>query len=334
MNYGEVSLPHSSSFYGTMKSDKHSPYLSEKLIYIGQSMCYENGSEAVRILLELEANDTEIYRLTDSMGDQLREEVEQGEYHEISSIQSIEEEERIYCQVDGSMLLTREEKWKEVKLGRVFKHSSILPQSKDRQWIRKSEYVAHLGVHTEFEQKMSPILDEYSALNERLVFVNDGAVWIHNWIKADYPKSIQILDFYHAMTHIMKYASMVIKDKKKRKVWQQQTSDGLKQGGYLNIIERLDGLVVKTKKQKEEKTKLLAYLQRNESRMANDQYIAQGLLIGSGAIESAHRTVLQERLKKAGQRWSKKGLQKLINIRVLNKSGLWNRITQKLKKAA
>jgi len=333
MKYGKVSLPHESQYYETMKSKKHSPYLSEKLIYIGQSMCYENGAEAARILLELETNDTAIYRLTDSMGDQLSDEVEQGEYHEIELLEDIDKSDKIYCQVDGSMLLTREEKWKETKLGRVFKHSLILPQSKDRQWIRKSEYVAHMGCHKEFEHKMSHILDEYSSLNERLVFVNDGAIWIDKWIKAEYPKSTQILDFYHAMTHIMGYATMVI-NKKERKKWQEQTSTGLKQGGYQYIVERLKELPAKTKKQKEEKAKLLSYLANNETRLNYDQYLKQGLLIGSGAIESAHRTVLQERLKKAGQRWSKKGLQKLINIRVLNKSGHWNRIIQKLQNAA
>lgn len=334
MNYGEVSLPHHSTYYGSMKSNKHSPYLSEKLIYIGQSMCYENGSEAVRILLELQTNDTEIYRLTDGMGEQLSEEVEGGEYYEIEQIEALSKEDRIYCQVDGSMLLTREEKWKETKLGRVFKHSSILPQSKERQWIRKSEYIAHLGHHKEFEEKMSDLLDCYSSLEERLVFVNDGAVWIHNWIKAEYPKSIQILDYYHAMTHVMNYATLAIKNKDRRKKWQEETAKGLKEGGYQNILKRINELDAKTKRQKKEKSKLLGYLGRNESRMAYNEYIEQGLLIGSGAIESAHRTVLQERLKKAGQRWSKKGLRRLINIRVLNKSGHWDIIKSKLKNVA
>jgi hypothetical protein len=269
MKYGKVSLPHRSQYYETMKSKKHSPYLSEKLMYIGQSMCYKNGSEAARILLELETNDTEIYRLTDSMGDQLSEEVEQGEYHEI---EDIDKSDNIYCQVDGSMLLTREEKWKETKPGRVFKHSSILPQSKYRQWIRSSEYVAHLGGHKRFEHKMSHILDEYSGLDERLVFVNDGSIWIGNWIKAEYPKSSQILDFYHAMTHIIGYATMVI-NKKERKKWQEQTSIDLKQGGDQYIIKRLKDLPAKTKKQKEKKAKLLSYLKNNETRMAYDQYI-------------------------------------------------------------
>ncbi|MBK7634691.1 MAG: hypothetical protein IPJ13_10645 [Saprospiraceae bacterium] len=41
------------------------------------------------------------------------------------------------------------------------------------------------------------------------------------------------------------------------------------------------------------------------------KYIKSGLLIGSGAIESAHRTVLQKRMKQSGQKMvQKKGLEK------------------------
>ncbi|MFZ1523540.1 MAG: ISLre2 family transposase, partial [Saprospiraceae bacterium] len=58
------------------------------------------------------------------------------------------------------------------------------------------------------------------------------------------------------------------------------------------------------------------------------------LLIGSGAIESAHRTVLQKRMKQSGQRWSKKGLEKMISLRVLNVSGYWNKIRDLITKAA
>ena len=47
------------------------------------------------------------------------------------------------------MLLTREEKWKEIKLGRIFKSSDNMA-IKNRGIIRKSVYVSHLGSHTEF----------------------------------------------------------------------------------------------------------------------------------------------------------------------------------------
>ena len=57
-------------------------------------------------------------------------------------------------------------------------------------------------------------------------------------------------------------------------------------------------------------------------------------LIGSGAIESAHRTVVQKRMKQSGQRWSNKGAQNMLNLRVLTMNGQWDKVVQLIKKAA
>jgi hypothetical protein len=42
---------------------------------------------------------------------------------------------------------------------------------------------------------------------------------------------------------------------------------------------------------------------------------------GSGAMEAAHRSVIQSRMKRSGQRWSDRGAQNLLNLRVAYKSG-------------
>lgn len=51
------------------------------------------------------------------------------------------------------------------------------------------------------------------------------------------------------------------------------------------------------------------------------RYLQEGLRIGSGAMEAAHRTVIQSRMKRSGQRWSDRGAQNLLNLRVAYKSG-------------
>ncbi len=56
------------------------------------------------------------------------------------------------------------------------------------------------------------------------------------------------------------------------------------------------------------------------------EYQSKGYMIGSGAIESAHRTVIQRRMKLSGQRWSVKGAQNMLNLRCLAMSGHWNLI--------
>jgi hypothetical protein len=51
-------------------------------------------------------------------------------------------------------------------------------------------------------------------------------------------------------------------------------------------------------------------------------------LIGSGAIESAHRTVVQKRLKLSGQRWTKRGAQSMLNLRVTHMNGQWDKVVK------
>ena len=71
--------------------------------------------------------------------------------------------------------------------------------------------MGHLGSHVEFEEKMSKLKDQpYKKYGERLVFINDGAVWQWNWISAEYLHCKQILDFYHAMENIGKYVSVAV----------------------------------------------------------------------------------------------------------------------------
>ena len=61
-------------------------------------------------------------------------------------------------------------------------------------------------------------------------------------------------------------------------------------------------------------------------------------IIGSGAIESAHRTVIQKRMKQSGQRWSTKGAKNMLRLRVISMNKQWAKvidvITPKLANAA
>lgn len=73
------------------------------------------------------------------------------------------------------------------------------------------------------------------------------------------------------------------------------------------------------------------YLEANWERMNYAAYQKRGLLVGSGAIESAHRTVMQKRLKRSGQRWSIAGAQHVLNLRVCFMSQRWELVRQKIE---
>ena len=58
---------------------------------------------------------------------------------------------------------------------------------------------------------------------------------------------------------------------------------------------------------REEIEKLEGYLNNNSTRIDYKSYLKQGLMIGSGVVESSNRRVVTQRLKQAGMHWSKMG---------------------------
>ena len=88
-----------------------------------------------------------------------------------------------------------------------------------------------------------------------------------------------------------------------------------------------------TKLSKHQRTKevkdCIGYYNNNINRMDYKKYRDQGMDIGSGAIESAHRTIIQYRMKQAGMYWGKKNVQSMASIRAKYLSGDWDEIVQK-----
>jgi hypothetical protein len=74
------------------------------------------------------------------------------------------------------------------------------------------------------------------------------------------------------------------------------------------------------------------YYENNKKRMSYKQYRNTGCgIIGSGAIESAHRTVIQKRMKLSGQRWSRRGAENMLRLRVLSMNKQWSKVIDFLK---
>jgi hypothetical protein len=53
-------------------------------------------------------------------------------------------------------------------------------------------------------------------------------------------------------------------------------------------------------------------------------YRKLGIPLGSGVTEAGCKTVYTQRLKLSGMRWQKAGAQRILQLRVLRLSGVWN----------
>jgi hypothetical protein len=54
-------------------------------------------------------------------------------------------------------------------------------------------------------------------------------------------------------------------------------------------------------------------------------------IIGSSAIESAHRTVIQKRIKLSGQRWSTDGVKNMLRLRIIFMNRQWAKVIDSLR---
>jgi hypothetical protein len=230
----------------------------------------------------------------------------------------------VYGLVDGSML-QMSQCWQEAKVGRVMKADRV-GEGKEPKWqISQSEYVAHRGHFEEFTGKFEQLLPPNSPCEK--VFITDGALWIANWLNEKYPNATFILDYFHVSEKIAQIALKL----EEQRLWYDQQMDSI----WLNdvkavceAIEKLENIEPKLKINTQE------YLKTNQYRMNYKDYRDRNLMIGSGHIEAAHRSVLQERMKRSGQHWSEKGADNMIKLRVAYKSNKFDIITQTIKKAA
>ena len=236
-----------------------------------------------------------------------------------------------YVEIDGSILCTREsEPWKDVKLGRIFKGSECLNPNTAFSYLCRSQYVAHLGTSRDFGNKLQSAIDSYGELKNRLVFISDGAPWIREWIADHYPLSCTILDFYHLMEHLYQFADLAFAgaplEKREWCDWQKAL---LLESDVEIVLQNIASTVAKDT----DKKKLITYCQNNKKRMRYKQYRNIGCgIIGSGAIESAHRTVIQKRMKLSGQRWSREGAENMLQLRGTAMNCLWHKVIEVCKR--
>lgn len=187
--------------------------------------------------------------------------------------------------------------------------------------------VSHVGNCEDFFEKLAPYTNQHDT---DLVFIADGAIW--NWVDTHCPRCTQILDYYHALGHLGEFASLVFKKKSQKEAWIEEQKDFLWNDQVERVMEAIDKQACKTQKQKDKQRVLMQYDQNNRDRMQYKTFTEKGLLIGSGAIESAHRTVIQKRPQLSGQRWAIIGVQQVFNLRVANMSGYWDKVIQRIDK--
>ncbi|MEM6269202.1 MAG: UPF0236 family protein [Bacteroidota bacterium] len=99
------------------------------------------------------------------------------------------------------------------------------------------------------------------------VFVNDGAQWIWAWVHQYYPKATQILDFYHAVEYLNKFAQEQFKICEELEKWVSDQTESLLEDEIETVIADIECIQPRTKAAKEAQAKILTYYRNNRHRM-------------------------------------------------------------------
>jgi hypothetical protein len=165
---------------------------------------------------------------------------------------------------------------------------------------------------------------------DRILFIADGAPWIWNRIP-DLIKRLglepdqvhQLIDFYHAVEHLGKVASLRKGwSSKQRKSWVRKHRNLLLQGHVDKVISAVKA-ICRGRSSKAIRTQM-DYFVKNSARMAYDRLRALKMPIGSGSVESAIRRVVNLRLKGPCIFWCKENAEAILLLRCYWKAGRWN----------
>ena len=138
-----------------------------------------------------------------------------------------------------------------------------------------------------------------------------------------------ILDYWHVCGYVSKLATALFGETGKAHKWFATMRRWLRdrRGGIANILrsatQHLALVGKRTKAQEEVFEEAYRFLRKNSRWMQYADYRRAGLPIGSGITEAACKTVFTQRLKRSGMSWHNVSGQRIVNLRVLHLSGVW-----------
>jgi len=240
----------------------------------------------------------------------------------------------VYIQTDGAALNTRLKDeagstWRENKLGEVFTSKDIRSwtnrKGERQHQIMKKEYISYVGPAAEFKKHLlaCSLRNGYGRYKETVV-LGDGATWIRNMSEELFPDAQQILDYFHLSENVYTFAKALFNmDVSRYTPWAKNICALLKASQYKLVLNDLEQY--KDKKPNGCTVNLYGYITNNINNIDYATYKEKGYFIGSGAIESGNKLILQDRLKRAGMRWNTETAQAMLTLKTKAESDIWFR---------
>ncbi len=254
----------------------------------------------------------------------VRSEIQRGETHTSTDMG---------VALDGAMINVRQQGWKELKVGSVFE-IEVRPESEpetgdveDRAHAVHNSYVAHLGGPEKFGQLVWQEAQRrrWNQARDHQV-LGDGAVWIWNVAGEHFGDSRQVVDWYHAKSHLYRAGHLAFGEGSAEAVrWAKGMEMPLYQGHAWKVAATVRELAAEFPSSEKGLRTEAGYFEANKRRMQYLELREEGFLIGSGTVESGCKQ-FRARFVGPGMRWSRAGAERLIPVRAAILSGRFDEV--------
>jgi len=215
----------------------------------------------------------------------------------------------------------------EAKIGVTFNQSfdsGGLPLLENGRIFRDPDSTRYMGTVekvAQFTMQLDAFTRTYGIGSaDQVVFLSDGAIWLERLRLKLFPNSIGIVDLFHAREHLHKLVdSLCFYKKHKKTAFYEECSRLLDFGDIDSLVSLVSQKA--TESNKDDIDKQLGYFSGNKEKMQYGLFRAAGLFIGSGVVESACKTIVENRLNGSGMRWTKKNAANVIALRCAIYSG-------------
>lgn len=209
---------------------------------------------------------------------------------------------------------TRHLSWMEARLGLAHVPGSVTPR-----------FAATLGsVDTAGEQLQTCAVAVGAGAQTHVHAVGDGAPWITDQVERAFgAQASYLIDFSHLCDYVAAAADVIAGPDKA--AWLAEKQAWLKANRWRAVLDTLRPYV-EPDTVAEDDAPVRACVRYISNRTACFDYqgaLATDLPIGSGEIESAHRYIIQARLKLAGTWWTLDNLENMLALRVLRANREW-----------
>jgi len=230
-------------------------------------------------------------------------------------------------QADGSA------KTREVKLGAIFTQTKTDADGLPVRDHESTTYVGSFETASDFGARIrAEALRRGLGRALKVVFIGDGAAWIWELARINFPMAILILDLYHALERLHELCAGLYGVDHPWAERMAQTWTGMLKNDQVGAViaaarRRLADLELPPDPALE---KQLAYFENHQDKMRYKTYRDQGLFYGSGLIEGGCKSVIGQRLKESGMFWTQAGATSVLNLRLALKSNRWDECWDRL----